>query len=162
MAGMAGRRQDGLRQTEALAMRTYTANQTVDPGLYFNLNRLQLKSVDDRGPLPGADTDVYRRVPMLVMLAFAPLLGLAFVIFLPFIGFAMVARLLAAKAAEAATGTATAAVRVLRPGWAPALAFFSRPKPRPAREQKTPPADAWAEDVERKLGTTDNTDNPER
>ena len=106
-------------------MTTYTANQNVDPGLYFNLTRFHLESVDRQGPLPGTDTDVYRRVPMVVMLALAPLLGLAFVIFLPFLGFAMVGRLLAAKTAEAATGAATAAVRVMRPGWAPALAFFS-------------------------------------
>ncbi|MBK9238840.1 MAG: hypothetical protein IPL75_00970 [Acidobacteria bacterium] len=135
-------------------MTTYTANQNVDPGLYFNLTRFHLESVDRQGPLPGTDTDVYRRVPMVVMLALAPLLGLAFVIFLPFLGFAMVGRLLAAKTAEAATGAATAAVRVMRPGWAPALAFFSRTKPNTTREPHVPPADAWAEDVERKLDPT--------
>lgn len=140
-------------------MRTYTANQNVDPGLYFNLKRFKIESVDRLGPLPGTETDVYRRVPMVAMLALAPLLGLAFVIFLPFLGFAMVARLLAAKAAEAATGAATAAARVLRPGWAPALAFFSRPKTGATREPQVPPTDAWAEDVERKL---DPTDKPER
>ena len=132
-------------------MRTYTANQNVDPGLYFNLTRFHVESVDRVGPLPRTDSDVYRRVPMVVMLALAPLLGLAFVMSFPFLGFAMVGRLLAAKTAEAATGAATAAVRVLRPGWAPALAFFSRPKPNVTPGPQVPPVDAWAEDVERRL-----------
>jgi hypothetical protein len=135
-------------------MRTYTANQNVDPGLYFDLKRFHIESVDRHGPLPGTGTERYRRVPMVVMLALAPLLGLAFVIFLPFLGFAMVARLLAAKTAEAATGAATAAVRVVRPGWAPAMAFFGRHKTAATREPQLSAPDAWAEDVERKLDAT--------
>ena len=45
----------------------------------------------------GTPHDRLYRIPTLLMLAAAPLLGLAFVIFLPLIGFVMVARLLGDK-----------------------------------------------------------------
>ena len=83
-------------------MTIYKGTQEVEPGLYLNLKRFTVKSVDTRGPLPGTEGDEYRRVPMLAMLAMAPLLGLVFVIFLPFIGFAMVTYLVGHKAAQAA------------------------------------------------------------
>lgn len=136
-------------------MTTYTGNQNVDPGLYFNVKQFRVKSIERRGPLPGTEDDTYRRVPMLVMLAMAPLLGLAFVIFLPFIGFAMVLWLLGDKAAQLATGTATEAVRVLRPGWAPTLAFLSRSKPAEPDMNVDHTPDAWADEVEEKLSETD-------
>lgn len=94
-------------------MTTYTGTQQVTPGLYLNLKRRTMEHVEKDGPLPGVETDRYYRVPMLLWLAVAPLLGLAFVIFLPFIGFAMVGRLTSDKvrqglaAARAAMRTKT-------------------------------------------------------
>ena len=139
-------------------MTTYTGTQDVEPGLYFNLKRYRMKSVETRGPLPGTDKETYCRVPMLVMLASAPLLGLAFVIFLPLIGFAMVAWLLGQKVVQATAGAATEAIRVVRPSWAPSLAFLSRSKPAdPAKtEQAAAEPDAWTEDVEKKLNENDH------
>ena len=56
------------------------------------------------------DTEEVPRVPMWALLAAAPLLGLAFVIFLPLIGFVMVGRL-TADSARRALATAIAAMR---------------------------------------------------
>jgi len=136
-------------------MTTYTGNQDVEPGLYFKVKQFRVKSIQTRGPLPGTEDDKYHRVPMLVMLAMAPLLGLVFVIFLPFIGFAMVLWLLGDKAVQLATRTATQAVRVLRPGWAPALAFLSRSKPAEPDTKVDQTPDAWADEVEEKLSESD-------
>jgi hypothetical protein len=138
-----------------MTMTTYTANQVVDPGLYFSVKPLGLKSIERTGPLPGSESDVYRRVPMLLMLAMAPLLGLAFVIFLPFIGFAMVFRLAGEKAVEVGGRAATQTVRVMRPAWAPALAFLSRTKPAAKTPSATKPApDAWVDEVKKQLDAT--------
>jgi len=100
-------------------MTTYTGTQEVEPGLFVNTGSLRVTSVERRGALPGAATEHYRRVPMLVMLLLAPLLGLAFVIFLPFIGFAVMLRLLGEKllhviapAAARATDAVVPAARV--------------------------------------------------
>ena len=74
--------------------------------------------------------------------------GLIYVIFLPFIGFAMVAWLLAVKATHLAADVAHGAARALRPGWEPSMAFLSRTKPANAAQEG---ADKWAEEVGKKL-----------
>jgi hypothetical protein len=88
-------------------MKSYRGTETVEPGLYFNLRQLAFKSIDTTGALPGNPEDVYRRVPVLALLLVGPVMGLAFVVFLPFIGFAMVGWLLARKAAKLARGERT-------------------------------------------------------
>jgi hypothetical protein len=133
-------------------MRTYRGSDKVEPGLYFNARQLAFKSVDEEGPLPGSPVEVYRRVPILVLLIMGPLLGLVYAVFLPFIGFAAVTWLLGVKALQLARGAAREAVRVLRPGWEPSLAFLSRSKPGKPEPEATPEAtDEWAEDVRKKL-----------
>lgn len=132
-------------------MTTYTGKQNVEPGIYLNFKKLSIKSVDEQGPLPGSETDTYYRAPMLLVLAAAPLLGLAFVIFLPLIGFAMVAYVLGDKGLQWAGNATTEAVRVARPGWAPSLAFLSRNKPAKAKKADAHAPDAWQETIEKKL-----------
>ena len=125
-------------------MKRYTGSEMVEPGLYFNPRQLSFKSVDEEGPLPGSTDEVYRRVPILVLLVVGPILGLAYAVFLPFIGFAMVTWLLGVKAVQLAGG----AVRVLRPGWEPSMAFLSRSTPTKTKREAP---DEWAEDVRKKL-----------
>jgi len=137
---------------------TYRGTQAVEPGLYLNAKTFRLTTVDTRRPLPGTDDETYRRIPMALMLAAAPLLGLAFVMFLPFIGFVAVAYLLGHKAVQAAGVAATEAARIVRPSWAPSLAFLSRPKPAAPAADKTEPApvaDAWTEKIEKTLSETE-------
>lgn len=136
-------------------MKTYSANQHVESGLYLNLKKFSITSLEADGPLPGTADDSYRRIPMLLMLAAAPLLGLVFVIFLPLIGFAMVAHLLGTKAVQFAQGVVGETDRVRRPGWVPALAYFSRSKRAERAKTTDAPKDAWTEEVEKKLEKTD-------
>src|SRR3972149_6265604 len=110
-------------------MRRHRGAETVEPALYFNVRQLSFRSVRERGRLRGTEKDVWYRVPTLALLVVGPILGLAFVVFLPFIGFAMVGWLLMEKAGHLAAEATRAAVRVLRPGWEPSLAFLSRSKP---------------------------------
>jgi len=143
-------------------MTTYTGTQDVEPGLFLNLKKMRVTSVERRGPLPGTADDTYRRVPMLLMLAVAPLFGLVYVVFLPLIGFVAVGYLLAGKLRQAAAGVAEEIGRVRRPAWAPMLAFLSRSKPAPPAEaggKDVAAPDAWREVVEKELN---ETDRPER
>lgn len=138
-------------------MTTYRGNDKVEPGLYLNIRQLSFKTISEKpAPLPGTSRDIYRRVPMIVMLASAPLLGLVYVMFLPFIGFAMVTYLLGTKAVHLAAGVARHAVRVLRPGWEPSHAFLARSKPGKTSETPTESVDEWAKDVEKKINETDH------
>jgi hypothetical protein len=129
-------------------MKRYQGNQTVEPGLYFNLAQCSFKSVETKGPLPGSEKDVYRRTPVVALLAVGPILGLAFVAFLPFVGFAMLGWLLVSKLAAWSSDAAVSFARVVRPAFRPALAFLSRSKrTKSARKER----DRWADGVKRDL-----------
>ncbi|HEX5854466.1 MAG TPA: hypothetical protein VFZ57_02500 [Thermoanaerobaculia bacterium] len=61
-------------------------------GFYVNRKTFDLVTVNGRkGVLPGDANDLYLKVPALAMVVAAPLLGAAFVIFLPFVGIALFA-----------------------------------------------------------------------
>lgn len=133
-------------------MRRYKGNEKVEPGLYFNPRRVSFKSVDGEARLPGAREDLYLRVPAIALLVAGPALGLTYVIFLPFIGFAMLTWAASGKLAEVAGRGVEASVSVLKPAWRPAMAFLSRGKSvkRTARR-----ADPWAEGVKKALERKD-------
>ena len=137
-------------------MKTYTGRQTVEAGIYLNTKTFAVQMLDKTGTLDGTELETYRRIPMVLMLAAAPVLGLAYVMFLPFIGFAAVLHLVGTKTLQLAGEAATEGVRVLRPSWAPALAFLTRSKPAKPEPAAEKPEDAWKENVEKQL----NDDEP--
>jgi hypothetical protein len=65
----------------------------VPAGFYFNKKNWEIVTVSGKrgGVLPGDTESDYLKVPAVAMLAAAPVLGAAFVIFLPVIGFALLA-----------------------------------------------------------------------
>jgi hypothetical protein len=145
-----------------MKMTAYTGTQDVEPGLYLNVRTFRLTTVERLGPLPGTENDKFRRVPMLLMLAAAPLVGLAYVIFLPLIGFVAVGALAGGKVVQFAAVAADHAGRARRPAWAPMLAFLSRSKPAPtppAEVEAAPEPDAWSESVEKHLYERDGRES---
>lgn len=70
----------------------YKGGDVVKAGFYWNPAEWEAKIVPaEGGPLAGTAETRYFRVPILVVLALAPIMGLTYAMFLPFIGFAMVA-----------------------------------------------------------------------
>jgi hypothetical protein len=65
----------------------------VPAGFYFNRNNWEIVTVSGKkgGLLPGDAKSDYLKVPAGAMLVAAPVLGAAFVVFLPVIGFALLA-----------------------------------------------------------------------
>ncbi len=74
-------------------MTRYHANEVVTPGVYFDARHLRFRNQEEAGRLPD-DGGVYRRVPTVVLLIAGPLIGLAYVVFLPLIGFIAVGSLI--------------------------------------------------------------------
>jgi hypothetical protein len=71
---------------------TFEGNQAVQSGYYLNASRWAIEPVaEDGGRLP-AGPGRWHRIPTVALLA-TPLLGLAFLVFLPFAGFALTAQL---------------------------------------------------------------------
>src|SRR4051794_28048845 len=85
----------GSDQKRRHTMRHYNGNEKVGPGIYFNVEEVLFKSLDEEGRLPGDETTVWRAVPVVALLVAGPVLGLAYAMFLPFIGFAMLAAVVA-------------------------------------------------------------------
>ena len=131
-------------------MTRHLGTETAERGLYVSFKQLAFTPLSESGPLPGSSADVYYRVPLIVMFLAAPLLGLTFVIFLPLIGFGMMAYLVGHKTAQLASAAARDAAHVLRPGWEPSLAFLSRSKrAKTAHAERT--ADEWSESIEKQI-----------
>ena len=81
-------------------MTTRRAGEAAKVGFYFNTRTWEMDlHRKDGGALPGGDGDRYVRIPALALLFLGPVMGFFFVIFLPFIGFALVARELGHKMA---------------------------------------------------------------
>jgi hypothetical protein len=80
-------------------MNTKRAGETAKVGFYFNLKTWELNlHKTELAKLPGGETDRYMRIPAVALLLLGPVMGFFFVIFLPFIGFALVARELGRRA----------------------------------------------------------------
>ena len=73
-------------------MTTKRAGEAAKAGFYFNTRSWEMDLHRKDGALPGGDSDRYTRVPTVALLVLGPAMGFFFVIFLPFIGFALFAR----------------------------------------------------------------------
>jgi hypothetical protein len=84
-------------------MKRMRGGSEAQAGFYWNTSDWQIVTVE-REPraLPGGRDQTYVKVPVAGMLFLAPLLGLSFVVFLPFVGFALVARQLGRRTMQAA------------------------------------------------------------
>lgn len=132
-------------------MTRYYGNQRVEPGIYFCPKELSFKSMDNDGRLPGGPERTYWRVPALALLVAAPMIGLAYVIFLPLVGFVMLGAVALQKVGSLVRELGTWGATLLRPAWQPARAFLSRGKARKEKEKAEEHKDQWAEEVREEL-----------
>jgi len=87
-------------EPEEDAMTTRNAGEAAKVGFYFNTRTWEMDlHRKDGAALPGGPGDRYIRIPAVALLFLGPVMGFFFVIFLPFIGFALVARELGHKIA---------------------------------------------------------------
>lgn len=72
-------------------MLKFNGGDVVKAGFYWNLAEWDATVVPrEGGPLPGEADAKYVRLPLLVVLPLAPMMGAVYAFFLPFIGIAMV------------------------------------------------------------------------
>lgn len=98
----------------------------VKKGYYFHMRRWALHAVPRDGEaLPGAATEGYFHAPLPVVLTIAPLMGAAFLVFLPFIGFYLVGQAAVRPVARVFRRSATEVAATVRPGWQPGEAHLT-------------------------------------
>jgi hypothetical protein len=107
----------------------------VAAGTYWNLANGSRVQMEQEGVLPGDQKTRYIKAPVAVMLMAAPLIGLVFAVFLPFIGIAMTLSLIGKKLVD---GVASAAAGSMSFGWRPIEAYLAgRKRKKEAREKKS-------------------------
>jgi hypothetical protein len=72
-------------------MLNHKGGDTVKAGFYLDWRKMRFEMVETgTAALTGTEDTSYIRVPTLAMLVVAPIMGAMFVMFLPFIGFALI------------------------------------------------------------------------
>jgi hypothetical protein len=96
-------------------------------GFYWNLGKWEMTMVPKQGGiLPGGANDRYLKVPVIALLFLAPLMGAAYAMFLPFIGFAMLFTFLGKKALAMGRSGAVDVAATMTPDWRPGEAYLAR------------------------------------
>jgi len=113
--------------------------QRVKAGTYWNLSNGSRVQMEQEGVLPGSGTTRYLKAPAAVMLMAAPVLGLVFAVFLPFIGIVMTLNLIGKKLVAGAASVATGHASF---GWRPIEAYLAGRKTRKAAREKKAGKDA--------------------
>jgi hypothetical protein len=71
-------------------MTSYNGSSKVNGGYYFSINTLGVEVIgEEGGTLPGPSTTRYVSVPFPLLFVVIPVVGLAFLMFLPLIGFGL-------------------------------------------------------------------------
>ncbi len=106
-------------------MANYQSGCAVLSGYYFNPTRWHVEPVSEDGGRLPAGAGSWIKVPAAAALLLVPLLGAAFLMFLPLIGFALVAQKLASPAINLFRASAEDLAATMTPGWRPGEAHFT-------------------------------------
>ena len=124
-----------------------TAGSMVKGGFYLNRDKLDLITVNGKeGILPGADGQRYRRIPVWAVILLAPVLGGLFVVFMPFIGFALVAQHLYRLSLSGIRRAGRGLLFVITPTWRPGEAYFAGKEGEKEEAKESAAAKAQAEE----------------
>ena len=129
-------------------MTTIEAGTQVKKGYYFNVKSWMLQPMaNDGAALPGAMGEKYFHVPLLLAFVIAPLMGAAFLMFLPFIGFYLAFSAALRPVTRLFSRSATELAATMSPGWAPGVAHLAGKAPEAKAGEEAPPAKDGLEGV---------------
>jgi len=130
-------------------MTTYAGGTAVKSGYYLDLKKLSFAQVAKDGEkLPGGAANGYTRVPVVAVMAAAPVLGGLFVVALPFLAFGITVWAVGKKVAGAAGTGAREVAATLAPPLAPGAAHLTGA---PGEEKGPEAKDARIEELAREI-----------
>jgi hypothetical protein len=110
----------------------FQSGSAVQSGYYLNPGRWAVQPIARDGErLPEGRGD-WMRIPTIAALLLAPVLGLAFLMFLPFIGFALLFAHLASPVVRVFRRSANDLAATVSPGWQPGEAHLTGKRPEDA------------------------------
>jgi hypothetical protein len=129
-------------------MKTIHGGSAVQSGYYLSRSTWEIVPVRHDGErLPGAAADHFVSLPLAAVFAVMPVLGGLMVVFLPFIGLALVAKQLAKPLAGLFSRSAQDLAATVTPGWAPGAAHFTGQSPEGGREGANDRLDRLAREI---------------
>lgn len=138
---------------------TFPSGTAVKSGYYFNASRWHVEPIANDGDRLPAGRGSWLPVPTAAALLLVPILGATFLMFLPLIGFILLAQAAAQPLVKAFRAQATDLAATVSPGWQPGEAHFTGMRAENAGvEEKGPSAsgdaldalDALAAEIERR------------
>lgn len=135
----------------------FQSGGAVQSGYYLNPGRWAIAPIARDGErLPDGRGD-WMRIPTIAALVLTPILGLTFLMFLPFIGFALFIAHLASPAVRVFRRSAADLAATVSPGWRPGEAHLTGKSEGAAPEGKGPSAgdeklDALQKEIEARRG----------
>lgn len=129
-------------------MAKYTGGMKVGGGYYWNTRTWEVETVpSEGGRLRSPDGARYVKVPFPALFVIVPLLGALFLMFLPFIGFALFAYAIAKKVTGGVKQGATDLAATVQPGhFAAGSAYFTG---KPGEEEASKPEGEKRPELER-------------
>lgn len=115
-------------------MKKYYAGETATRGVYLNASTWELQQHYSNPVLPGDAGLSYIKVPAALAVIGGPFAGLAFVIFLPFVGIVGLASFLAYKMGWLGLLLGRKAVQPVMIAWRPGRAYLTRKGGAPAKK----------------------------
>jgi hypothetical protein len=132
-------------------MTTYNGNSQVKSGYYFSMSTLGVEVVgEEGGRLPGPASTRYFSVPFLLLFAIVPVVGLAFLMFLPFIGFALLGVAMARGVTGRLRERAGALAATVAPPHATGAAYLGGHEAEKKNEQVSPEIEKLEKEVAEK------------
>jgi hypothetical protein len=129
-------------------MKTTNGGSAVTSGYYLSKASWEIVPVQHDGErLPGPAADHYVKLPLAAVFAVMPVLGGLMVVFLPFIGLALVAKQLAKPVAGLFSRSAQDLAATVTPGWAPGAAHFTGKSVEKGRQGASDRLDRLAEEI---------------
>jgi len=130
-------------------MKTTSGGSAVKSGYYLSRANWEIVPVQHDGErLPGGVADHYMKVPLAVVFTVMPVLGGLMVVFLPFIGLALVAKQIAKPVAGLFHRSAQDLAATVTPGWAPGAAHFTGKSAEEGRAGANDRLDRLAKEIE--------------
>jgi hypothetical protein len=142
--------QQGGTSGKETVMARYVGGMKVAGGYYWNPRTWECHAVaNEGGTLPGSERARFLRIPFPLLFVVVPVLGALFLVFLPVIGFALLASAVVEKVAGTMARGAEDLAANVTPGWAPGEAHLSG---KPGEEkQGEPKAEPKLEELQKEI-----------
>ncbi|BDG07392.1 hypothetical protein [Anaeromyxobacter paludicola] len=129
-------------------MTKLSGGSQVKGGYYWHLNNWALEPVKADGQtLPGSASDEYLKVNTAAALVLAPMLGAAFVLFMPFIGIYLAVNAAVQPVVRIFKRQAGELAATVTPGWQPGEAHFTGKRAETKVEEKGPPSEVAGQEA---------------